>query len=111
MIKNKISMVVALTACAFLTACEPNDAEIKSALEKDIVDANKGLAAIGNMVGGKDMKIEIVSAKKIACKEAQGNPGYVCDVSYEVNLPVVGKKEQTSNLRFVKGDKGWEIMN
>lgn len=74
------TVVTAIGIATLLSACEPTDADINKAFQAEIEQSNKEAA---QDAGGKlpaDQQAKLISSKKIACKEAQGQAGYVCDV-------------------------------
>jgi hypothetical protein len=104
-------------ASIMLTACggEPSSADIKAAYEREITKADKAAEAmVGSNKVAKDMvqsmQTKIHDAKKIACKKAEGNPGYRCDFELDIEAPFVGRTKQAGSARFVKGDSGWQVL-
>ncbi len=90
-----------LGAILTLTGCsgEPNADDMKTSLES-AMKANPILAAMFS--GFEDFE-------KVACKEAEGKPGYVCD--YKATHTIMGQKTTApGTARFVEGDNGWEAQ-
>lgn len=90
-----LGAVLALTGCSG----EPSSTDMKQALES----AMKANPIVAAMFGGFE------EFEKIACKEAEGKPGFVCD--YKATTTVMGQKT-TSNgtARFTQGKNGWEAQ-
>lgn len=114
--KFRITATIAI-ASVMLTACggEPSSADIKAAFEQANAEANKTAGAIagGSKAAQKiaqSMQSKIHDAKKIACKKAEGNPGYRCDFEIDIEAPFVGRTKQAGSARFVKGDNGWQVL-
>lgn len=114
----KYHLTLSFAVAAFLlSACggEPSSADIKAAFEQEKAKANKTAEA---RAGGSDlakkmvqsMQTKIYDAKKIACKKAEGNPGYRCDFEIDIEAPLVGRTKQAGSARFVKGDNGWQVL-
>ena len=101
---------VAFAACIALTACggEPSESDLKGAVEQTFGGVNKELASMAKLVG-KDLSTKIKSFKKLACAKPEGKPGYACDFEMTVDGPL-GESSQKASARFVKGDKGWTVM-
>lgn len=109
--KKALLPITAVSFAVLLSACEPTDGDVQSAVSNEVNKVNK---AASDMMGAKvadTMKVELVSAKKISCKEAQGAPGYICDVEMTVKSPFAGQQTQTGPVRFVKGDSGWVVTD
>lgn len=114
--KLRIATSIAV-ASLILTACggEPSSADIKAAFDQANAEANKAAKAMagGSNVAQKmaqSMQTKIHDAKKIACKKAEGNPGYRCDFELDIEAPFVGRTKQAGSARFVKGDSGWQAL-
>jgi hypothetical protein len=104
------SLVLVVAACGLLTACgEPSESDMKSAVENTFNGMNSQLGGVGKLIG-KDLSTKILSFKKLACAEAKGNPGYACDFEMALDGPL-GQKTEKGSARFVKGDKGWAVMD
>jgi hypothetical protein len=96
-----------------VSACggEPSASDIQEAMEQQIVEAGK---TTGGMIGGelaKQMQVKIYSVEKIACKKADGKPGYQCDFSADIESPMIGRSKQNGTARFVDGDDGWRLFD
>ncbi|RAU23095.1 hypothetical protein CU669_02720 [Paramagnetospirillum kuznetsovii] len=104
------TLSLVLAACAALAACDgdPSDADMKAAVEQTYGSINKELGSVGKMIG-KDLTTTIKAFKKLGCAKAEGNPGYRCDFEMTLNGPL-GEKTEKASGRFVKGDKGWAVM-
>lgn len=106
-LKRKLATIAVATTAVLLTACAPTDEDIKLALQKEIDKVNdSAIQMVGKDMASK-MQAKLISSKKIDCKSADKNPGYICDVEVTVDLPLVGQQTKTSPMRFVKGDSGW----
>lgn len=95
------ALTIGLTGCGGA----PSDSDIKTALDKAVLQQQKMMESVG---GGqmKDMlKIEYTSVKKIGCKE-DGEKAYLCDVEV-VAKTVAGEQKETSAIRLVNGSDGW----
>lgn len=87
----------------------PSEGDIGKVVKAEIEKSNHQFDNIaGGMMKGK-MQTELHSVKKIGCKEAEGSPGYNCDVEIDATAPMVGRHKETAKIRFVKGDDGWKI--
>jgi len=104
------SFVAVSAACLALAACsgEPSEADMKAAVEQTFGGMNEQLGDVGKLIG-KDLSTKVKSFKKLACAEAKGNPGFVCDFEMSLDGPL-GQKTEKASARFVKGDKGWAVM-
>jgi hypothetical protein len=103
-------VVSALAVMGFLvSACggEPSASNIQEAMEQQMANEGK---AVGGMMGGemaKNMQAKIHGVEKIACNKADGKPGYRCDFSVDIEVPILGRTTQNGSGRFVDGDDGW----
>jgi len=114
------SLLAALLAALALLAAgcsgEPSDADIRSALEKDMAKTAQSINKTTQMFGGAGkalsemMKTEIHAVKKIGCVESKDSPGYVCDFEVDMTAPVTGRGKETAKARFVKGPEGWVVV-
>ena len=103
-------LIVVSAACALLAACggEPSEADMKTAVEQTFGGMNEQLGGVGKLIG-KDLSSKVKTFKKLACAEAKGNPGFACDFEMTVTGPL-GEQSQKASGRFVKGDKGWAVL-
>ena len=109
--KRTLSFVGILGTLTMLTACQPTDSEIHSAVQREVDKTNQQMV---DMVGAKesqDYKLKLISTKKIDCKEATGQGGYVCDVETEIDNPFLGKQKKVVSSRFVKASEGWTLVD
>ena len=101
-------------ASIMLAACsgEPSSADVKAAFEQAIAQVNRATQAIAGSSDSarKMLQTTLYDAKKIACKKADGYPGYRCDVEIDIESPLIGRTKQVDSVRLVKGDKGWQVM-
>ena len=95
------ALVLLLSACSG----EPSEGDMRAAVEKEVVEANKATAMLG-----ADMKTKLHSFKKVGCK-ADGDNAYRCDVEMDMEAPLVGRKKVVAPMRFVKGSDGWVATN
>lgn len=104
------SSAVVLAACALLAACggEPSESDMKAAVEQTFGGMNEQLGGVGKLIG-KDLSTTVKAFRKLACAEAKGNPGFACDFEMTVDGPL-GVKTEKGSARFVKGDKGWAVL-
>lgn len=103
-------LIAVSAACVLLAACsgEPSEADMKTAVEQTFGGMNEQLGGVGKLIG-KDLSTKVKSFKKLACAEAKGNPGFACDFEMVVAGPL-GEQTQKASGRFVKGDKGWTVL-
>lgn len=103
-------LITVSAACVLLAACsgEPSEADMKTAVEQTFGGMNEQLGGVGKLIG-KDLSTKVKSFKKLACAEAKGNPGFACDFEMVVAGPL-GEQTQKASGRFVKGDKGWTVL-
>jgi hypothetical protein len=108
--RRATGMFLAVAACSMLAACDgdPSDSDMKMAVEQTYGAMNKELGGVGKMIG-KDLSTKVKALKKLGCAKAEGNPGYRCDFEMAVDGPL-GEKTEKASGRFVKGDKGWTVM-
>lgn len=104
------SLVAVSAACLALAACsgEPSESDMKAAVEQTFGGMNEQLGGVGKLIG-KDLSTKVKAFKKLACAEAKGNPGFACDFQMTVDGPL-GEKTEKASARFVKGDKGWAVL-
>ncbi|MCU0938157.1 MAG: hypothetical protein MUC86_03250 [Burkholderiaceae bacterium] len=104
---NRVTPCLALGVLLAACSAGPSEGDIKSALDRAVNQANDLTV---KMVGkaGAGMRTEVVSVRKIGCKE--DGAGYLCDVEMKVKSPVVGEQTGTRSARFVKGSDGWTVV-
>ena len=148
MIMKKYSilfLVLILTACS-LGDNPPSEQDMETAAAANYLEFNKKMeilaaecreagAVILNPVktvkcaticatDTKDCRIlptiEITNFKKLACSEAAGQPGWVCDYTYEISsqsdlvitmFQKIYGKTTTAQARFFKTDDGWMMKS
>jgi hypothetical protein len=95
-----------LPFCALLlTACgEPSEADLKSAVEKSLTQANQ----VTSMVLGDKGKIEVVAVHKLGCDKKEG--AYACTIEVETKLPLVGSQRKTQQVIIANGQQGWVLV-
>ena len=103
---------IALAGCSGA----PSEGQIKDALLADQKRAQEQAEAAARALGGgfagdilrqaAGPKIEIVSVRKVGCKE-DGEKAYRCDVEIEAASGGKTQKAPPMSLRFVKGSDGW----
>ena len=49
-------------------------------------DPGLAIMCLGQIGAGGPMKVRITRFRKIACSQAQGGPGWVCDYSFQSDL-------------------------
>ncbi len=115
--------LLSISATVLLTACssEPSDVDIKTAIQRqmdaeqktrvDAVEAIAGKELAGMVVDmTKDMMVELVSTKKLGCKQAKEQAGYNCDVEIALKSKLTGEQKNVVSQRFVKSDTGWVVV-
>jgi hypothetical protein len=104
-----ILMAVLFAVLAFTVGCssEPSEKEMKAALTNNVNQAMQSVGEMGKMFG----KLEIHELKKIGCKEATDSTGYYCDYEVDMSIPIQGRVKGPGNALFVKGDKGWMVID
>ena len=105
-----LQILFATGALFVLAACggAPSEADIQSALEKQMGADVKAMEKMGGQQGAnmaKNFLPEIKSVKKIGCKE-DGEKAYKCDVEMEVTQ-MGNTNKGIAPIRFVKGSDGW----
>lgn len=95
-----------LPCCALLlTACgEPSEADLKTAIEKSLTQANQ----VTSLVLGDKGKIEVVAVHKLGCDQKEG--AYACTIEVETKLPVVGSQRKTQQVVVADGQQGWVLV-
>lgn len=95
--KRKNLMVLVLVSTTALSGCggAPSDSDVRAAMLKFA-------AANGAGMFGSEYKDVIAKAKVVGCVKADAG-GYKCDVSNAAGA--------VSNMRFVKTEAGWSIVN
>ncbi|BDH35076.1 MULTISPECIES: hypothetical protein [Enterobacteriaceae] len=85
-----------LLASMSLTGCnsEPSDADISKAMQSFM----------------SEMHGTLNSSKKLACKDIESDGSYLCSVEFDAKLPIVGHRESTLELKFIKSDDSWKAM-
>ncbi|WP_000720935.1 hypothetical protein [Escherichia coli] len=89
--------IITLTlASMLLTGCnsEPSDADISQAMQSFM----------------SEMHGTLNSSKKLACKDKESDGSYLCSVEFDAKLPIVGHRESTLELKFIKSDGSWKAM-
>ena len=109
--KKSFPFLGILGAVTMLTACQPTDADIRAAVQRDVDQTNQQMAEMVGAKQSQDYKIKLISTKKIDCKEASGQGGYVCDVETEMDNPFLGKQKKVLSSRFVKASEGWTLVD
>ncbi len=109
---KNITLIITVIMTMLLTACgsqEPSEKDISEAIQKQTKAQLEGSTGIF-----KEEDITIRHIKKIACSEAEGKSGYLCDVDIDldIKLPFVGVQKQTGiqSFRFIKNDDGWNVV-
>lgn len=95
MVCARVAFIAALAIAASGCDSGPSEGEVKAALVKQ-ADAS------GVRMISANYKQEIEKAKVVGCAKADAG-GYACDVS--------NASGQVANLRFVKSDQGWAVVN
>lgn len=110
---NKINLLLLCGACVVLTACEPTDADINKALKTEIDNVNNKMKqSLGDKaIGNTKLEVNLISTKKVKCKEESSKNGYLCDVEVEVEAPIVGKKKDTGPILFVNENGVWKATS
>ncbi|MEN9902139.1 MAG: hypothetical protein RL651_803 [Pseudomonadota bacterium] len=109
--KKSLSFVGILGAVTILTACQPSDSDINAALQREVDQSNQQMVEMVGAKTSQEFKIKLVSTRKIGCKEATGQSGYVCDVETEIDNPFLGKQKKVVSSRFVKASEGWTVVD
>lgn len=98
----RTSLVLTIAMAGVLAGCssEPSEADIRKAYEAKFAEA-------GKLAGGLAPKFH--GLKKLACAKSEGASGYNCDV--EMDVEMLGMRQKNAgNVRLVKGDDGWILM-
>lgn len=109
--KKIIPLVGVLGLVTMLTACQPSDSDIQAAVQKEVDKTNQQMSQMIGDNASQEYKLKLISTKKIGCKEATGQSGYVCDVETEIDNPFLGKQKKVVPSRFVKATDGWTIVD
>ena len=108
--KKSLPFLGLLGVVTTLTACQPSDADIHAAVQREVDNANQQMAQMLGAKASEEYKVKLISTKKIGCKEATGQSGYVCDVETEIDNPFLGKQKKVVPSRFVKATEGWVLV-
>lgn len=107
-------LMAALSGCS----SAPSDDDIKAVLQADQKQSEaqaEALAAGGGLAADMvrqmvvQSHVEIVSARKLGCKE-DGEKAYRCDVEIEAQQGGKALKPAPVSLRLVKGSQGWSAQ-
>lgn len=109
--KKTLSFVGIIGSVTMLTACQPSDSDINAALQREVDQSNQQMVEMVGAKTSQEFKIKLISTKKIGCKEATGQSGYVCDVETEIDNPFLGKQKKVVSSRFVKASEGWTVVD
>lgn len=112
MIRNFLYKSLLLAALILpLTACgggEPSESTIKTLIvEQTMKEYNALPNAIKNSVPKPNP--EAATIEKLACKESKESSGYNCDIKMTMKNNGA-ERSQTTTLRLVKADSGWQII-
>ena len=94
-----------------LSACgDPRESEIRAAIEHEFKAASGLVRAFG---GGSQPLLtpKVTKLEKHQCREDTNRLGYICQVTMEVEMPLVGKQSGTRELRVTKTNDGWRLVN
>ncbi len=114
-----------LAACGLLAGCfgssEPSANEILEAIRSNRAQREGALLSYpdSNIRWNNPASIERVAARvfqtakveKIGCVPAQGLPGVNCEYRLLLPLPNGGTDSNRHQKRFVKGERGWQILS
>lgn len=110
--KNKLSLIVVLGSVILLAACEPTNQDINQAMKEEINQMNK---SVEKMVGRDTaekmgLTVNLISTKKIDCKEDSNSSKYNCTVEVEVQSKQLGNKKETGPISMVKDSGKWKLL-
>ena len=97
---SSLLLVLPLTACF---SNGPSESEAREALRPVITSSYRTLCSSGRCQ--KSLDDVLKSFKLISCKEAAGQPGYRCDISWTDTVST-----KNHNCRFVKTDDRWSCQ-
>jgi len=110
---KKIFCVMLVFVLSILTGCssEPSGSDIEKAIQTSVGQAQQmaNSSQEGKMLTEAFGSTTIHAVKKLGCVQAQGQPGYRCDIELDATAPLVGRTKTTSTIRLVKGSDGWVI--
>lgn len=101
----------ALLLTALLAGCsgEPSSGDVEQAVKASVEASNQQLNKLGGNLVPAGLKTEVHAVKKVGCAKAEGSAGFNCDVEVDATAPIVGRSKQLQQLRFVKGEEGWQV--
>lgn len=104
-----VLMAILFAVLAFTVGCssEPSEEDMKIAMTNSVKQTMQSVGEMGQMFG----KLELHSLKKIGCKEATDSTGFYCDYEVDMSIPIQGRVKGPGNALFVKGDKGWMVVD
>lgn len=111
--KKRAAVLVGFGAVFLLSACsggEPSEKDIQAVIKAGYDRSAESARTMSGGVLPDSMLPQFFGAKKIGCAEAQGSVGYNCDIEIDASKPIVGRSQEMVNLRFVKSDNGWIIV-
>jgi len=105
-------LVMSLSMLMVGCAGEPSEQDIHKAYAAEI---EQGRAQVDGEDGEQLAELleatELHSVKKLGCRKAELNSGYICDVKVDMTAPLLGRVEYKRSERFVKNEDGWVVIN
>lgn len=112
--QTPLTLAAVIGAVFLLAGCssEPSDSDVVSAIKSAIEQSNAQVTKMGgNNQLADAMKVEFISARKIACSPVDGvKDKFNCDVEVETKNPVAGQQKITRSVPFLKDGSDWKVV-
>jgi hypothetical protein len=91
-----------------LAACsrEPSEQDLQQVYTQSLEKTN----ALTTQLGGKNMRIELKSFKKLNCQKTDVAKQYLCNIEANLDLPIMGNQTQQGELKVQKTQSDWVII-
>lgn len=112
-IQKHLTFITTLAGIALLAACskEPSQQDIETLMQAQFNQANQNIQSLSGGLLGDSINTELHSIKKLNCKkEGEGN-AYLCDVEVDATAPLLGRTQNTTQIRLVEAEGEWHVLN
>ncbi len=106
-----VAVCISLSAL-LLAGCSggPSEGDIEKLLRAEQEKTVASMAALIGEKKAKQMAGEIHTVTKKNCAESSDNT-YICEISVDMEAPLVGRKTQDAKVTLIDGDNGWIISS
>lgn len=91
-----------------VAACsrEPSEPSLQQLYEQSLAKTN----AVTTQLGGKNLRIQLKSFKKIACTDSVEKGQYLCKIEVNLDMPIIGNQTQQGEITVQKQQGEWMII-